>query len=489
VTPAVDSLPAQGGWLVRAAGVLLGAILILAPFDQRFDTHLFSLLLAAPVVCAAWAALHWRSSEGWPKRVLPGAWLLLTLIGGAWLLAKGWPAKYGEKAVLAVVQAGAAAFALGVASGLAGLSAAVRRGLLVAAPLFGWQYLSCFTSTSPGHSFLNIAESGAGMHAMAVALLVIVLHGGVAPLRAWLFPTAVAGALLIVSLGGAFIAAGTGEAMRGRFAGLEWIRDVSPKGAFAFRLQFPFTHHNRLGNFAMTAALGSLVAACLTDRRGLRAACVAVACCAVAALALTQTRGSYIALAAGVAAMAAARVGRPGAWKPLVALAAAALMALAVAPVRERVFSLADPATYRDGLSTVVLRTHSWRAAAEMGAAHPLLGVGYGWKPFELEYRRTYQERLGDPESKPHAHSNPLQVLAESGFPALAAHAAACLWPGVILWRRRRQRAGPALVALWAGLMAYGMANFSLRYLGGVMFWGLLVLALATDEDHSSHAA
>ena len=117
---------------------------------------------------------------------------------------------------------------------------------------------------------------------------------------------------------------------------------------------------------------------------------------------------------------------------------------------------------------------------------HPLAGVGYGSEVFEGVYRREFQELYQDPETKPHAHNNFLEIAAESGLGALALF----VWlNGVIawgLWRRRKTPGScyrPALLGLLAAIHAYGMANYNLRQGIGFLLWGLLALLMADSLE------
>lgn len=172
--------------------------------------------------------------------------------------------------------------------------------------------------------------------------------------------------------------------------------------------------------FSTPAALGGMlglslpltVALAVGARGRVRAAWIAVAVLQLAGLLATA---SATAAAALLGATALAAVVRGGSRRVLAvgALALAALLA-GVVMQRDAILDPAGPA------SPFRLRAGNLRAALEMGREHPWLGVGPGG------YAESYlsHRRASDNEAR-HAHDLPLELVAELGWPAGLALAAA----------------------------------------------------------------
>ncbi len=169
--------------------------------------------------------------------------------------------------------------------------------------------------------------------------------------------------------------------------------------------------------FSTPAAMAGLLAMALAVTVGLAASCrgprrawLAVACAIQAAGIVAGASATASAGLAAAAALLALRI-RAGRRGLSVLAAAAFLVVLAVAVARGgEVLSASEAA------SPWRLRAGNFRAAAEMAADHPWIGVGPGGFGAALP---AYL-REGDNETR-FAHDLPLHLAAEIGFPAGAA--------------------------------------------------------------------
>ena len=124
-----------------------------------------------------------------------------------------------------------------------------------------------------------------------------------------------------------------------------------------------------------------------------------------------HSRGAWIGLAIGISSLAWGKGKRPALWVCLLLLFAAATLPLST---WIRLSKLEDPVSFH--------RTEIWKSALAISLEHPLSGVGPG--NFESSYFRhnfpveqglaRFQKYAG------HAHSEPLQIASEMGWPALA---------------------------------------------------------------------
>ncbi len=195
-----------------------------------------------------------------------------------------------------------------------------------------------------------------------------------------------------------------------------------------FRITGSLSHYMTFAGVIMLIEL-RLVAQLLFDRRGARDAWLAVSALVLfAALLMTQTRGAWLGLLAGLVLLAWFRDKRV-----LLALPVLALLVVLVAPqpVRARVLSYLDP---RD--ITKIERFYLWQAGWNIFLDHPALGSGPGSvKTLYPDYRHP-----DDPSRRryTHFHSNVVQLAAERGALGLAAW----LWIWIAYFRRGSQGLG-----------------------------------------------
>lgn len=259
------------------------------------------------------------------------------------------------------------------------------------------------------------------------------------------------------------------------------VVSVQVEGAFAGG---PIEDPNDFGYLLVTTVpLGVFLA--LEERpRWLWAACVAVL---FAGMLATLSRGALAGLAGLLIwAVATRRVRLPG------LVAAAAVMGGIVALG----FSLAAPVIEQrlDAKRVVAAENASsrlayWSAAVAMAAERPLTGVGPGrFGEESVNYiRAETTQRLREPVT----HNSYLEVLAESGLPALLAFLALLAGTGVTLrrvrarYRERGDDRGARLAsALQGALVAAVVAGMFLSAAVIVAFWLVTGLAAALARDH-----
>jgi len=478
-----EALTRRWPWLRIAIPMALALLLAALPLDKALSSELHYLamgLAAASIALAVWQ----RRSINWRRLGSALAVLAVGAVGGAFVAAGTEPFGdfAGRMAASLALLAGSAC--LGVAlltgDGVPLETPMLRPMVLLLGASAVVAYASCFTSMLPEDSFRDFAKHGMGIYLLLALLAAVAMRvqGGPAFLFRALALTG--GAWLAASISLAIAGVLGGDGMRAALETRGVLRDLDPEGgAWAFKLQFPFDHHNRLAMYAVAVGFAGLVAWRMEARPRWRGLWIAVAVVAAGSLALSQTRGAYLAAGAGAAAWAAAgmhsRRDRMVAIVACVVLAAAFLL---VPQVRERARTMVDPDSYTDSSSTAALRFNTWRAGFDIGLHRPLLGAGYGWRPFHLLYRENYQERFNDPLAEWHAHSDFLQAFAESGLLAGLLYVFIWGWAMHETWARRRSVPwAAALLGMMAALFVYGLTNHAMRFVAGSVGWMTLVAA------------
>jgi O-antigen ligase len=194
-------------------------------------------------------------------------------------------------------------------------------------------------------------------------------------------------------------------------------------------LQEPLGYANALGGMA---AIGLVVAIVLALRYRPRAVPLALGVLFLVTLALTESRGGWLAALAGTAVAVPLALGRR---RLALAAAGAAGFALVVA-LAVPAGSLADEAAARGGD-----RAWYWHVAWEEAAAAPVVGRGAG--SFEL----AWLERQPVPVSVRDAHSLYLETLAELGLVGLCLLLLALAPPLVAAFRGASAAAAGGYVA------------------------------------------
>jgi putative inorganic carbon (HCO3(-)) transporter len=188
----------------------------------------------------------------------------------------------------------------------------------------------------------------------------------------------------------------------------------------------------------------------------------------LAVVTLTQSRGSYLALAVGLLVMALLR--RPELlWgTPLLLMGAGAVVR------RFGLYSLVDTMLVTDSLNGLESRQQIWSAALSMLGHFPLTGIGLG--TFDQILSSVYPlSALYDPKANiHHAHNLFLQVGVDLGLPGLCAFVALLVislraaWQ---IWRFRRGRDWEDVSALGLGLFT-SLIVMSLHGVVDAVTWG-----------------
>ncbi len=252
----------------------------------------------------------------------------------------------------------------------------------------------------------------------------------------------------------------------------------------AYYLNDPSTRLGGFIGFYMTTAgvllLTALAGAALLVTRGVGGNVRRIAWGSVpvvlVALVLTDTRGAWIGLFAGLLALGFL-VARRLAAIPVVLLA---LLLLVPGKPRETALSAVDLRHPRNRE-----RLFMWKAGLAIFRDHPWTGVGLSG--MDRIYRR-YQ----DPQSKerpPHLHSVPIQLLAGMGIAGFVAWV--FLFGSMLAWMLRAREGGtrgpPIARALvlggivsWVAFAANGLVEWNLGDLEVItLFWAVMGLAAA----------
>jgi O-antigen ligase len=212
------------------------------------------------------------------------------------------------------------------------------------------------------------------------------------------------------------------------------------------RLEGPIGYTNGLG---LVAATGILLAVGLARRKPVLLATLAVF---VPTLVFTYSRGSWLALAAGLLVLAALALrDRP---RLLLALAVGAVVVIVLGLVLAGHSSTPNSGSGRLSSLSSNGRGDYWRAALAETRAHPLLGGGAGtWNRWWLLRRPNGNGALD-------AHSLYLETLAELGPLGLALLVAALALPLVSLRRALRHEWASACAAAYVALLVHAALDW-----------------------------
>jgi O-antigen ligase/Flp pilus assembly protein TadD len=218
-------------------------------------------------------------------------------------------------------------------------------------------------------------------------------------------------------------------------------------------------HANMLGGYLVTA-LPLVILAAVVSQGKARIAAIGVSILAVAAIALSLTRGAWLTLA--VLAFMAAVLAFRGGDRRSIGWAAFGSVVIAVvgwfaagAAFRNSIVERFANATQSAG------RIHLWRAGVSMAVANPILGVGLDAFPLAFGEHRTTEYWLTERNTTPtRAHNEIVQVLATQGVIGLLAITATVIAIIIAVWRTLRAGKNRSLtLALAASLFAFAFQN------------------------------
>jgi O-antigen ligase len=265
------------------------------------------------------------------------------------------------------------------------------------AGLFGWTLLSSFWSTDPTASILD-AERLLLYLATAAALVLTARPGSI--------PTLLVGLLAALAV---LCLAGLGDAVVGDDA----IGVVTDDPGSDDRLAGPVGYANGM---AILAAMGTLLAlglALASRHRGVRVAFLALIPLFLVTQYLTYSRGAWLALALGLLALLALRIGSLD-RRLVIGLCAVVLVAIVAAGIAFARSFGSPTVTPGEGAARLTTlsgssRADYWRVARQMVEDEPLLGTGAG------SFRRRWYQDRAVPQPARDAHSLYLETLAELG--------------------------------------------------------------------------
>jgi putative inorganic carbon (HCO3(-)) transporter len=220
---------------------------------------------------------------------------------------------------------------------------------------------------------------------------------------------------------------------------------------------------------------------------------------ALTVLLLTQSRGAWLGLAAGLLFIAAARAG-VGTWasdrRLLLSVAGVVLMGVMIAWALPAIYpSLEAPPqeTVVGNLRSLRFRGELWRWGVAAVHDFPLTGVGLG--AFRDVARRLYPVNIVAANDLAHAHNVLLQVALDGGLPGLIAYLGMLLATVQAAWPRSgNSRANESrqlgLLACLVALHAFGLADtLSLGAKPGLLLWWCLGLLLPSWHHGSRMVA
>lgn len=198
----------------------------------------------------------------------------------------------------------------------------------------------------------------------------------------------------------------------------------------------------------------------------LTAACVVAAGCGLVSMVLTQSRGGWLGIAAGVACVAWL-LGNGVRWTA-VGLGIAALAVVVLTPPGQRVTQRLTDGFGTESEAVLVTpenfavqeRLAHWRAGLAMAEKYPVLGVGAGnYGNRYREFTKVWRFRI----SRGHAHNAYIHVAAQSGYFGLAAYLAFLGVAGLQLLRALRASAGkvhrPLVIGAIGVTVAFAIHN------------------------------
>jgi O-antigen ligase len=222
----------------------------------------------------------------------------------------------------------------------------------------------------------------------------------------------------------------------------------------------------------LLAALPLVACLGLARRRGDRAWLLAAAPC-FAVVAATQSRGAFLAAAAGAVMVLAA--GRSLQMRVLMTVGALAVALLLPGSLGAVENSGASDRSAAELSNNDDVRAHAARFALDVALAHPLRGIGY-------DMFAPYAADSPDIGMFINTHDDYLRLAAEAGLPALAFFLALLAWACRDRGRRDTATLRAVVVAYAVGLLfANTLSNLAVTG----PFWAALGVLLARPPSHA----
>jgi len=242
-------------------------------------------------------------------------------------------------------------------------------------------------------------------------------------------------------------------------------------------------------DFALALSMGIPMLAMIgisEKRRVLRRALLVCVPLTMITVAMTQSRGGFLAMSLGILVLILRSRNRI-AGLAMVALAGAGGLMVAPSGIVERLQSIGD---YEED-SSAQSRLSAWRVAGVMIKSNPVFGVGFGH--FQDNYRRYDQatkDRSVDMHETHVAHNSYLQIWAECGTPTFLLYISLIALSFIDLWKLRSiasRRYHSSWILNYATMFEASMATFVLGsvFLNRAHFdlfyhWVALILAFTT---------
>ena len=337
-----------------------------------------------------------------------------------------------------------------------------------AAAFIGWHVIAWLTSTDRHQSLFGERLQHQGLLTLLLYAAFFVLARYVISDRAALMRL-----LQAVVLGAAAVSA---YAIVQRL-GLDPIWDgFLPEG----RVFSTIGQANALAAYLVMALPAAVVLAARGANAAARIAYAAAAVAMLAAIALTKSRGGYLAVAVVAAVLIVAM------WRErkaaLAIVGAGLLVALPIMWPRLQ--------SARQGSADVSIRNHvdTWRVAGQIIGDHPLVGTGPETFPDQFP---AYSRQVLSPERVAwfdqfrveSPHNRYLAAATDAGLPAAVAYLVFLAGVGTVLVRAIRRSRDPALVAVAAGLAGHLVTDFfmSAEVAGSWLFWVLAGAGVGTS--------
>ena len=341
--------------------------------------------------------------------------------------------------------------------------------------LMGLQFISSFSGISPEMSFYQFRhELGLYIALFFVAIFTVTTLPRV---RGYLLIMVFIGLVvgIISSIENLLYYIG-GESIRHFLFEHEFIRTYLGERIKPVRSQFPFYHHNRLGFYLVSIVFLVIAFRGFLSKRSWTRWYPAAAVIPAAGLILTFTRSAVLACIGGVLIMFLLTR-----WYRLIGLVLIIIIFLIAAPrsVQKHYLTIFQEATYRSSDSSAYGRLVGWDIAREIILQHPFMGIGYGWRNFEV-MNRIYPGQF----IYSHCHNSYLEIACESGILAMFVFVFSYLSLIVLhirVWLRMPPLPVRKTVIAWIGLLCaiglYMFTNFILRYSTGMFTWILLAIS------------
>ena len=224
------------------------------------------------------------------------------------------------------------------------------------------------------------------------------------------------------------------------FIGFYQMITTTGGGTSHMRLTGNLSHYMTAGGVLMIISLMLLAVTFFSEFKKIRYLAAGVAVVLLVALAFTQTRNTYLGIAAGLVILLFS-------WRKgfIFLLPFIISLAILLSPpiVRERMFKIAD---MQD--ASIQSRFYMVEAGAGMVADYPLFGVGLN------QVQGMYQRYRPEAETRiaPHLHNNIMQIAAERGLPALIAWLAFI----IVIFRNLHSKVREKKITPWGKIVASG---------------------------------